>query len=54
MNSYKELYYYLFRSLAQATKYIEQGQILLAYEKLVSAQQEAESSCMEFDIIPEQ
>ena len=54
MTSYKDLYCYLFRAMAQATEYLEQGNIILACECLIHAQQEAEEACLQFDILPEQ
>ena len=54
MTSYKDLYCYLFRAMAQATEYLEQGNVILAYQSLVTAQQEAEEACLQFDILPEQ
>ena len=54
MASYKDLYFYLFKALAQATEYIEQGNVILAYQSLVTAQQTAEEVCLEMDILPEQ
>jgi len=54
MTSYKDLYFYLFRALAQATEHLEQGNIILACECLIHAQQTAEEACLEFDILPEQ
>ena len=52
--TYRELYFRLFGAMAQAAEYIEQGNVMLAYECLVSAQQEAEEACLESDILPEQ
>ena len=52
--TYRELYFRLFGAMAQATEYIEQGNVMLAYECLVSAQQEAEEAYLESDILPEQ
>lgn len=52
--SYKKLYFHLFRAMARASEYMEQGNIILAYECLLAAQKEAESACMDLDILPEQ
>jgi len=54
MSSYKELYFYLFGALAQAAEYLEQGNTFLAYQSLITAQQNAEEACLEFDLLPEQ
>lgn len=53
MDSYRKLYFYLFRAMARATAYLEQGAVVLSYEQLISAQREAEDACMELDIIPD-
>ena len=52
--TYRELYFRLFGAMAQATEYMEQGNVMLAYECLVSAQQEAEEVCLDSDILPEE
>ena len=54
MTSYKELYFHLFRAMAQAAEHLEQGNTVLAYQCLIAAQQEAEAAFLEFDILPEQ
>ena len=54
MNSYKDLYFYLFGVLAQATEYIEQGKMDLAYQSLIRAQQEAEEAYLAVETLPEQ
>lgn len=53
-SSYKDLYFHLFGAMARAAEYLEQGNVILAYECLVTAQLEAEEACLEFDILPEQ
>ena len=53
-HTYRELYFRLFGAMAQATEYMEQGNVMLAYECLVSAQQEAEEVCLDSDILPEE
>ena len=45
---------HLFGVMAQAVEYMEQGNIISAYECLVKAQLEAEEACLESDILPEQ
>ena len=52
--NYKSLYFHLFGAMAQAVEYMEQGNIISAYECLVKAQLEAEEACLESDILPEQ
>ena len=52
--TYRELYFRLFGAMAQATEYMEQGNMMLAYECLVSAQQEAEESCLDSDILSQE
>lgn len=52
--NYKSLYFHLFGVMAQAVEYMEQGNIISAYECLVNAQLEAEEACLESDILPEQ
>ena len=54
MNSYKELYCFLFRAMAQATEYLEQGKTILACDCLIRAQQIAEEACLEVDILPDE
>lgn len=54
MTSYRELYFYLFRMMAQAAEYLEQGNVILAYECLISAQLQAEEACLAYDLLPEQ
>lgn len=53
LTSYRALYFHLFRAMARAVEYIEQGQPLLARDCLIRAQQEAEEACLETDILPE-
>ena len=53
LTNYRTLYFHLFRAMAQAVEYIEQGQPLLARDCLIRAQQEAEEACLETDILPE-
>ena len=52
--NYRDLYFHLFGVVAQAAEYLEQGNIILAYEHLVKAQSEAEEAYLESDILPEQ
>ena len=52
--NYRDLYFHLFGVVAQAAAYLEQGNIIFAYEYLVNAQSEAEEACLESDILPEQ
>ena len=52
--NYRDLYFHLFGVVAQAAEYLEQGNIILAYEYLIKAQSEAEGACLESDILPEQ
>ena len=52
--NYKSLYFHLFGVMAQAVEYMEQGNIISAYECLVKAQLEAEEAWLESDILPEQ
>ena len=52
--NYRDLYFHLFGVVAQAAAYLEQGNIILAYECLVNAQSEAEEAYLESDILPEQ
>ena len=54
MHSYKDLYLHLFRAMSRATDLIEEGAVILAYQQLISAQQEAEDAVIEFDILPDQ
>ena len=52
--TYRELYFRLFGAMAQATEYMEQGNVMLAYECLVSAQREAEEACLDSDILSQE
>ena len=52
--NYRDLYFHLFGVVAQVAEYLEQGNIILAYEYLIKAQSEAEEACLESDILPEQ
>ena len=54
LDSYRKLYFFLFGAIAGATAEMEQGRVVLAYDRLVKAQQAAEAACLEFDILPEQ
>ena len=54
LDNYKELYFYLFSAIADATEHLERGETLLACDRLIRAQREAEASHMDFDILPEQ
>ena len=42
MPDYKALYFYLFGQLAAALEELEQGKVVLAAERLIEAQREAE------------
>jgi len=53
MTSYQELYFHLFAAMADATEQLEQGKIILAHERLVRAQREAEAACVESDLLSE-
>ena len=52
--SYRDLYFRLFGAMARAVELIEEGHVLPAYDCLVKAQLEAEESCLEIDILPDQ
>jgi len=54
LDSYRKLYFFLFGAIAEAAAEIERGRVILAYDRLVSAQREAEAAHMEFDILPEE
>jgi len=53
-DSYRKLYFFLFGAIAEAAAEIERGRVILAYDRLVSTQREAEAAHMEFDILPEE
>jgi hypothetical protein len=53
MTTYKDLYFDLFAAAADATELLEQGKTILAHERLVRAQREAEAACVESDLLSE-
>ena len=54
MTTYKELYFYLFAAIADAVEHLEQGETILACDRLIRALREAEAACMEFDVLSDQ
>lgn len=54
MDSYKELYFFLFGAMDRAMVAMEHGNTLSAYQELETALQEAEDAIVQFDIFPEQ
>ena len=54
LDSYRKLYFFLFSAIADAAEHLEQGETLLACDRPIRAQQEAESAHMELDVLPEQ
>lgn len=53
MTSYKELYLYLFRQIADAVEDLERGRTSSARERLIHAQQQAEEAVMAQEDLPE-
>lgn len=53
MTSYKNLYFYLFGVIADAVEYLERGEVILAMQRLIEAQEEAEDRILEIDMVPE-
>ena len=54
LDSYRKLYFFLFAAMAEAVEHLEEGRTVLACDSLIRAQREAEATCMDFDIFPEQ
>lgn len=53
LDSYKKLYFFLFAAISDAAEHLERGETVLACDRLLRAQREAETVHMEFDILPE-
>lgn len=53
MTTYEDLYFYLFGAIAEALEDLERGEVMLAINRLVMAQQEAEDRILEVDIVSE-
>lgn len=53
MTSYKSLYFYLFGVIADAVEDLEHGEVILAMQRLIQAQEEAEDRVLEVDLVPE-
>ena len=46
METYRELYFHLFRTMARATALLEEGKVNAALGLLIAAQQEAEEEIL--------
>ena len=53
MNSYKQLYFYLFNTMTDALEDLTHDRIVTAIYRLQQAQQTAGEAHMELDIVPE-
>ena len=51
MRTYRELYLDLFRALRDAVELLERGDSLLALQRMIRAQKEAEDAHLEADIL---
>ena len=51
MQTYRELYFRLFRALRDATELLEQGNVISALDFMIQAQQEAENAHLDADFL---